>query len=190
MRVPTQIRVLREHRGWTQQELADKTRMLQPRISAMEHSGGSKLNLETLRRVASAFDCGLLVRFVPFSELARWFEEFDPENFSVPAFDHDSFTEQNIPDEGGIATHSRGNAQQFTNGNRCGYWDNAVAAGASLLRQKETARSFSAMSNPESKPEHARIREKLVPIDVSPAFSQNPQFIRTRKPYSRSKKSA
>ena len=63
--------------------------MLQPRISAILKPGKTRLNIETLRRFAEAFDCGLIVKFAPFSELARWSEFFDPESFYVPSFSED-----------------------------------------------------------------------------------------------------
>jgi len=72
-----------------QADLAQKTGMLQPRISAMESPGGAKFTLETLRRVASAFDVALVVRFAPFSELLRWSERFEPDEFAVPSFEDD-----------------------------------------------------------------------------------------------------
>src|ERR1039457_3984176 len=78
--IPFQIRALLKARGWTQNELAVRTGMLQPRISGMMSPGKTRPNIETLRRVAEAFDCGLMVRFVPFSELARWSETFDPRS--------------------------------------------------------------------------------------------------------------
>ena len=84
--LPFQIRALREQRGWKQSRLASETGMLQPRISAMESPGGTKYNLETLRRLASAFDVALLVRFAPFSELVEWSDKFNPDNFRVPSF--------------------------------------------------------------------------------------------------------
>lgn len=88
--IPFQIRALLKSRpGWTQETLAQRTKMLQPRISGLMTPGKTRPNIETLRRVAEAFDCGLMVRFVPFSELARWSEDFDPETFYVPAFDRD-----------------------------------------------------------------------------------------------------
>jgi hypothetical protein len=61
--------------------------MLQPRISAMESPGETKFNLETLRRLASAFDVALIVKFVPFSELVGWSETFNPDTFVIPSFD-------------------------------------------------------------------------------------------------------
>ena len=87
--IPFQIKALMKTRGWTQEKLAERTGMLQPRISAILKPGKVRPNIETLRRIAEAFDCGLLVRFAPFSELARWSDSFDPEQFNVPAFDND-----------------------------------------------------------------------------------------------------
>jgi transcriptional regulator with XRE-family HTH domain len=89
--IPFQIRALLKSRpGWTQATLAERTGMLQPRISGLMTPGKTRPNIETLRRVAEAFDCGLIVRFAPFSELARWSEDFDPETFSAPAFPEDT----------------------------------------------------------------------------------------------------
>jgi transcriptional regulator with XRE-family HTH domain len=84
--LPFQIRALREKRGMSQETLAAKAEMLQPRISAIEKPGKSKLNLETLRRIARAFDVGLLVKFVPFSELIGWSDSFDSEEFEISDF--------------------------------------------------------------------------------------------------------
>ena len=63
--------------------------MLQPRISALLTPGKVRPNIETLRRIAEAFDCGLQVRFVPFRKLAYWSESFNPEHFSIPTFDEE-----------------------------------------------------------------------------------------------------
>lgn len=68
--------------------------MLQPRISAMLKAGKVRPNIETLRRFAEAFDCGLIVRFAPFSELADWSDKFNPDTFDVP-----SFPEEAVPEE-------------------------------------------------------------------------------------------
>lgn len=84
-----QILALREQRGLTQKQLAEKAGMLQPRIAAMERPSGSEPNLRTLKRLASAFDVALVVRFVPFSELVEWVGSFSPDTFVVPSFDED-----------------------------------------------------------------------------------------------------
>ena len=88
--LPFQIRALREQRGWKQSRLAEKAEMLQPRISAIERPGEVKFNLETLRRIASAFDVALEVRFVPFSKLVDDSEKFNPDTFHVLSFDEDA----------------------------------------------------------------------------------------------------
>jgi transcriptional regulator with XRE-family HTH domain len=87
--IPFQIRALMKSRGWTQAQLAEKTHMLQPRISELVSPGKTRPNVETLRRIAQAFDCALIVKLAPFSELVRWSEEFDPESFNVPTFTDD-----------------------------------------------------------------------------------------------------
>lgn len=87
--LPFQMRALREQRGLTQAQLAEKASMLQPRISAMERPGVSKFNLETVLRIASALDVAFIGRFATFGELAGWAESFSPDTFVVPSFDDD-----------------------------------------------------------------------------------------------------
>jgi transcriptional regulator with XRE-family HTH domain len=87
MTLPLQIRELRKSREWTQPELAERARMAQPRISELEKPGERRLTIETLLRLASAFDVGLQVRFVPISELVDWSEALDLDNFAVQPFD-------------------------------------------------------------------------------------------------------
>jgi hypothetical protein len=46
--------------------------MPQNAISRLESPDYGKLTLTTLRRLAMAFDVGLIVRFVPFTEMVDW----------------------------------------------------------------------------------------------------------------------
>jgi len=85
--IPFQIRALLKARNWNQEELAKRAGMLQPRISALLSPGKARPNVETLRRIAEAFDCGLLISFVPFSELVYRNQSFDPESFDVDNFE-------------------------------------------------------------------------------------------------------
>ena len=87
--VPFQIRAIRKARGWTQTQLAERSGIPQARISHIEQPGREPLSLRTLYRLAAAFDVGLLVQFVPFSELVRRETAFDPETFRVPSFTED-----------------------------------------------------------------------------------------------------
>ena len=92
--IPFQVRALRAQRGWDQRVLAEKSGMAQPRISAIEKIGGANLNLETLKRLAAAFDIGLIVKFAPFSELVAWSDQFSPDDFTVLSFDEDCFSDE------------------------------------------------------------------------------------------------
>jgi|HubBroStandDraft_5_1064220.scaffolds.fasta_scaffold108697_2 transcriptional regulator with XRE-family HTH domain len=94
--IPLQVRALREQCEFDQKTLANKAGMKQPRISAIENGSGKGLNLNTLLRLASAFDVALIVRFAPFSELNAWVEGlpyrvdgFSPNDFHVTTFEKD-----------------------------------------------------------------------------------------------------
>lgn len=86
MSLPIQIRELRKSRDMTQPQLATLSGMTQPRISEIERPGERRLNIETLLRIASAFDVALQIRFVPFEELMDWSEGVDLDHFSVIPF--------------------------------------------------------------------------------------------------------
>lgn len=95
--LPLQIRALRRQLVGTQPELSAMTGMKQPRISAMEKPGGAHFTLETLRRLAEAFDVALIVRFAPFSELLDWSGRFNPDSFRVPNFAAEAEAPSKIP---------------------------------------------------------------------------------------------
>lgn len=82
--IPFQIRALREKRGWSQQDLAEAATLMQPRICAMEQAGYGSFTLSTLKKLAAAFDVGLVVRFASFGEMAEWADKFSPDTFEVP----------------------------------------------------------------------------------------------------------
>jgi transcriptional regulator with XRE-family HTH domain len=88
--VPSQIRALRLKLIGTQKELAAAAEMKQPRISAMERPGAVQFNVDTLVRLAAAFKVGLLVKFVSFSEMLRWENEFSQDDFAVARIDEDT----------------------------------------------------------------------------------------------------
>jgi transcriptional regulator with XRE-family HTH domain len=67
-----QLRATREKLGWSQERLSKEVGMNQNAISRLESPDYGRPTLTTLRRLATAFDVALIVRFVPFSELADW----------------------------------------------------------------------------------------------------------------------
>lgn len=87
--IPNQLRALRARRNLTQDQMATLARMNQSRISELEKAGERRLTLETLKRIASALDVALEVRFVPFSQLIRNSEAFDPDSFYVMSFEEE-----------------------------------------------------------------------------------------------------
>lgn len=85
--VATQIKTVREQREWTQAELAAHAGMKQSRISAMEDVNYSSWNVTTLKRLAAAFECGLEVRFVPFSRVMDWATDLSAAALRVAKYD-------------------------------------------------------------------------------------------------------
>jgi len=82
-----QIRLLREARGWTQEELAHQMGKRQETISQWENPDYGRYTLKTLSELAAAFDVALLVRFAPFSELVDWSMNLTPERLAPASFD-------------------------------------------------------------------------------------------------------
>lgn len=96
--IPFQIRSLRLslQRNWTQEELATRANMKQERISTCENPNYGKFSLKTLKQLAAAFDVGLVVRFVPFSELVEWESNLSDDSLDVPNFDKEDYFKENL----------------------------------------------------------------------------------------------
>jgi transcriptional regulator with XRE-family HTH domain len=89
--VGTQIKVLREQRGWRQEDLALEGQMRQPMVSRYENVNYSNWSINTLKKLARAFDVWLDVRFRSFGELVTTTEDFSRESLQVPKFADDSY---------------------------------------------------------------------------------------------------
>lgn len=88
--VPFQIRALRKARGWTQAELTKYSGIPESQIAELEDPDSDPPSVQILHKLCAAFDVGLLVQFVSFSELVRRESEFDPETFNVVSFSDDN----------------------------------------------------------------------------------------------------
>lgn len=84
--VAAQIYAMREQRSLTQDELGKRAGMAQSRIAKLEGSCEG-VSVNTLKRLAVAFDTALVIKFAPFSEFIR--EEADPLDKSIPSFSDD-----------------------------------------------------------------------------------------------------
>ena len=78
--VSAQIRALREHHGWTQEELGDAAGGIsQVQISRLENPDYSGTSLNSLKRLAQALDVALIVRPASFGEFVDWVTSMSPE---------------------------------------------------------------------------------------------------------------
>jgi len=59
-----ELMALREQRGWSQRELADRAGMKQPQLARLE-TGQVEPRLDTLQRLAMAMGCKMRVSFEP-----------------------------------------------------------------------------------------------------------------------------
>jgi transcriptional regulator with XRE-family HTH domain len=89
--IATQIKVLREQRHWKQEDLAKQAEMKQPMISRYENVNYSSWSINTLKKLAEAFDVYLDVRFRSFRELVESAETFGREALQVPPFTEDLY---------------------------------------------------------------------------------------------------
>lgn len=87
--IATQIKVLREQRNLTQQQLAELAGMKQERISVLENVNYSSWSLSTLRRIAEAYDLTLNVSFEDFGKRLRDIDRFGRESLERFSFDED-----------------------------------------------------------------------------------------------------
>jgi transcriptional regulator with XRE-family HTH domain len=72
-----------------QSDLAKASGMWQSQISSVETPGAANMTLETLARLAAAFRVGLIVKFVPFSEMLHWEKTFSQDRFDVTRLSND-----------------------------------------------------------------------------------------------------
>lgn len=95
--IATQIQVLREQRGWSQERLAKEAGMKQSRISILENVGYSSWSISTLKRLAEAFDLTLRVSFESFGRCVADVERFNRESLERLSFEEDpEFRHQHV----------------------------------------------------------------------------------------------
>lgn len=88
--VPFQIQAIRTHRRWTQAQLGAKAGMLPHAITRVESADYGNLSVNTLLRIAHGFDCGLLVKFVPFCRLVQEFEDVSEASLRADKYETDA----------------------------------------------------------------------------------------------------
>jgi transcriptional regulator with XRE-family HTH domain len=74
-----QIKTNRTARGLSQADLAGALGVEQSAVSQLEDPACGGYTVDTLIKLAEAFDCAVSLRFVPFSELARESQDLSPQ---------------------------------------------------------------------------------------------------------------
>jgi len=86
-----QTKLMRENRGWTQGELGQRAGGIkQEFVSQLENPDYGRHSLTTLKKLAAAFDVGLIVRFAPFSELVDWMVDLTPAKLTPPSYEEEA----------------------------------------------------------------------------------------------------
>ena len=87
--IALQIKTLRQQRGWSQAELAQRAGMKQSRISAMEQADYSGWSLRTLQRLAAAFDLAFVAGFESFGRMLDSMTSISRAELERPSFEED-----------------------------------------------------------------------------------------------------
>lgn len=87
--VSMQIRALRERKTWTQEKLATEIGTTQSVVSRIESPDYSGWRIDTLRKVARAFDMALSVKFVSHGDAIADIERFGEDKLIRPEFKND-----------------------------------------------------------------------------------------------------
>jgi transcriptional regulator with XRE-family HTH domain len=88
--LPFQLQALRTARGWTHDQLSERSGIPEEELAKLEEPGCASFVPDILCRLASAFDVGLLVQFVPFSHLVHRAAALRPGTFDVVSFKDDT----------------------------------------------------------------------------------------------------
>lgn len=86
-----QIKAIREQRGWNQGEFAEVIGKPQSVVCRLESPDYGKPTLNSLFEVASAFDVGLVVKFVTFPRFLQEYEDVSPDALRVDSYDETRF---------------------------------------------------------------------------------------------------
>jgi transcriptional regulator with XRE-family HTH domain len=86
-RIALQIKSIRSQRGWSQAELGQRMGKPQSNVARLEDREVARYTVTTLLDLASTYDCGVIVEFVPYEEFLQRTEDLSPERLQVLSFD-------------------------------------------------------------------------------------------------------
>ena len=85
--IASQIKCIREDRGWSQAQLADFLASGQSAIARMEDAMYGSHSINTLKKLANIFDCGLVVRFVDHDAVALLMDHVSPAELAIKNYE-------------------------------------------------------------------------------------------------------
>lgn len=88
--IPFQIRTRLKQTGLSQEKLASQAGLTQGVVSRAADPDYGNLTLNTIIRIAAGFDVAFVGKFVPFSELAKWFIDLSESSVAVKTFDEEN----------------------------------------------------------------------------------------------------
>jgi transcriptional regulator with XRE-family HTH domain len=118
--IALQIKTLRQQRGWSQAELAQRAGMKQSRISAMEQADYSGWSLRTLQRLAAAFDLAFVAGFESFGRMLDSMTSISRAGLERPSFDEDPAFREKPEAEGEVRKTRQPPASKKTAGEGAG----------------------------------------------------------------------
>ena len=80
--IPFQIRAIMKKRGISQTLLAEQSGLTQGVISRVSNPSYGKMTINTIVRIAAGLDMAFIGRFVPFSELDRYYRTLSEDAVS------------------------------------------------------------------------------------------------------------
>lgn len=87
--VAWQIKINREKRCLSQTDLARRIGSKQSAISRAEDTTYGRHRLETLVKIANAFDCALQIKFIPYSKLAKDSADLTPAALYAKSYEEE-----------------------------------------------------------------------------------------------------
>ena len=85
--IANQIKYIRENRGWSQSQLATLIDSGQSAVARMEDAMYGSHSINTLKKLANLFDCGLVVRFVDHDAVALLMDHVSPAELAIRSFE-------------------------------------------------------------------------------------------------------
>jgi transcriptional regulator with XRE-family HTH domain len=87
--IPFQIQTLMKHKNFSQEKLAKESGLTQGVISRAANPDYGNLTLNTIIKIAAGLDVAFVGKFVPFSELSKWFANLSEETVQVKSFEEE-----------------------------------------------------------------------------------------------------